>query len=523
MAEGDCLNEVLKEARKNGHTELEACMQTWFNESLVCAARVGSEKCVRLLIEAGTDVKWSNSKGDTALHSAARVGSEKCVRLLIEAGADVNQNDSEGETPFVVATQKPALDCMETLIKAGADVNALDRNGQTMVCCAAQQGWDDIVRFLVDHGSSVNDPGQDEPLLFRTLQCKKATTVRTLLELGADINQPNRDGSTPLTYSLECKQTEDVHELIKMGVSVNSKDAFGNTPLCLAVENSPQKVVSELLQRGANVNADATTEIPLSFALKRRNSIAKNMVKLGADINGHENETDSPLVVAIRKQRRNMALDLIALGADVNGSGYSPPLVEALKMEEEEIILSLLENGADVNTHGKDRITPLGQAIKNKNKAIVQKIINAGADVSAHLWAAVDVSYPLEQLFAAGADVAAQLNPQPLFWRAVDVGHLANAKLLLKHRATVGGIPALMWDYPYEDDFLRLAFVAGADMARPASLDNDDPLNLQDLCRKFIRGHMMRLSKVNLFYRVARLGLPKAMEKFLLYEESIDM
>ena len=44
-----------------------------------------------------------------------------------------------------------------------------------------------------------------------------------------------------------------------------------------------------------------------------------------------------------------------------------------------------------------------------------------------------------------------------------------------------------------------------------------EELNLMIICRELIRKHLLQMSKVNLFYRVPRLGLPDVLLKYLLY------
>ncbi len=48
-------------------------------------------------------------------------------------------------------------------------------------------------------------------------------------------------------------------------------------------------------------------------------------------------------------------------------------------------------------------------------------------------------------------------------------------------------------------------------------------LSLLFQCRRAIRRHMMEVSRVNLFYRVPKLGLPTMLQDFLLYDKSVEM
>ena len=49
----------------------------------------------------------------------------------------------------------------------------------------------------------------------------------------------------------------------------------------------------------------------------------------------------------------------------------------------------------------------------------------------------------------------------------------------------------------------------------------NEGIYLKHLCREAIRQHLLELSNINLFFRVAKLGLPPALSKYLLYEQSV--
>ena len=54
-------------------------------------------------------------------------------------------------------------------------------------------------------------------------------------------------------------------------------------------------------------------------------------------------------------------------------------------------------------------------------------------------------------------------------------------------------------------------------------LQHDDlTLFLKDICRRAIREHLLQMSRVNLFFRVPRLGLSSSLAKYLLYDVSLE-
>ena len=61
---------------------------------------------LRLLIEAGADVNYTESFDNSPLFVAACQGASDKVRLLISAGAKINVRNYEGSTPLICAASK---------------------------------------------------------------------------------------------------------------------------------------------------------------------------------------------------------------------------------------------------------------------------------------------------------------------------------------------------------------------------------------------------------------------------------
>lgn len=70
------------------------------------------------------DVNTKDSDESTPLHVAAHSGNSKVVKMLIDAGADVRAVDDEGLTPLHWATETGNLKILKLLIDSGSDVNA---------------------------------------------------------------------------------------------------------------------------------------------------------------------------------------------------------------------------------------------------------------------------------------------------------------------------------------------------------------------------------------------------------------
>ncbi len=130
------------------------------------------------------------------------------VQRYIRWGGDVNQVDKDGWTPLRWAAQKGRTEIVKVLIAAGANVNKeateiigdsrLD--GCTPLIFAAREGRTEIVKVLTPLSIAV---------LFGHLE-----TVKALIAAGADVNETNLDGESPLYWAVKKGHTEIV-ELLK--------------------------------------------------------------------------------------------------------------------------------------------------------------------------------------------------------------------------------------------------------------------------------------------------------------------
>lgn len=92
------------DVNKLNHSLNTALMQTLGVSMLVRVRNKPSNETkgeiIRILLQAGTDIKIKNQQGLTALSLASSTGNVQAVRLLCEAGSEVNTRDNDGCTPL---------------------------------------------------------------------------------------------------------------------------------------------------------------------------------------------------------------------------------------------------------------------------------------------------------------------------------------------------------------------------------------------------------------------------------------
>lgn len=97
-----------------------------------------------------------------------------------------------------------------------------------------------------------------------------AAEVQPCLDAGADVNQPNRVGYTPLTIAASRGDVAITRALLEAGADVDRTDAVGTTALGAAVlSRAPRDVVALLLEHGADANRpNQRGQTPLELARK---------------------------------------------------------------------------------------------------------------------------------------------------------------------------------------------------------------------------------------------------------------
>jgi ankyrin repeat protein len=157
----------------------------------------------------------------------------------------------------MLASNIGSLEIATMLVDAGADVNAIENfRSQTALMWAAAENYPDIVELLLAHDADISvravhddwprqmtsEPrAQFRPTggLTALLYATRSGCIRCavgIVEAGADVDNPNPDGVTPLINALDNKNFDIAMYLIDQGARVDVWDMNGRTPLYLAID-----------------------------------------------------------------------------------------------------------------------------------------------------------------------------------------------------------------------------------------------------------------------------------------------
>ncbi|CAE7614788.1 mask [Symbiodinium sp. CCMP2592] len=125
-------------------------VSAWGGTPLMRAAAVNQTGVAQLLLEAGAQLDFCDSRGHTPLMDAA--GAWLCraamVQLLLDAGAQRDLRNSQGRTALMLASHRGHAPVVRLLLEAGAQKDLRDNDGQTALMLATEWGHDQARRLL---------------------------------------------------------------------------------------------------------------------------------------------------------------------------------------------------------------------------------------------------------------------------------------------------------------------------------------------------------------------------------------
>ena len=290
--------------------------------ALTWAVTHEQREIVELLVSAGADLEATGALRKTALLSAAEGTQTASLRVLIGAGADVNAVDRYGATVLMWATARPSTEAVALLLEAGADVNAQMPTGISALHWAVGNRHD-YTALLLEAGADPNllDAERRSALDIAS----DAGTMSTLLAHGANRENRDKDGWTPLMRVVRERRLDLTRMLIRGRVDVNATSDLGWSPIALACAAGNSEIVSVLIAGGADVNVSTpTAETPLIWSSRRGDlDVVIELLAAGADPNVSSSGI-TPLMWAVINGHDRVARRLVGAGADprmVNDAG----------------------------------------------------------------------------------------------------------------------------------------------------------------------------------------------------------
>src|SRR5205085_12027382 len=177
--------------------------------------------------------------------------------------------------------------------------------------------------------------------------------LKALLDAGADVESPNREGQTALMTVARTSRVDAAEVLLAHGARIDAREQWrGQTALMWAAAQSQPEMVRFLVAHGADVNARSTVNIT-----------ANAMFTTAAPVDWPSNVSAEPR-------------------AGYRAPGGLTPLLYAAREGCVDCVKALVEGKANVDLQDPEGVTPLIMAITNMHFDAAAILIKAGANLN---------------------------------------------------------------------------------------------------------------------------------------------
>lgn len=298
-----------------------------------------------LLVEGGADPDTVSMKNESALYLALKKNDGAIRQALFHAGVDPNSKTPFGSATFMHFckslptlgyTEQEELEVIQQFLDAGVDLNAADSGDKRAVQWLLKNGRADGARLIISQDNNVTDT------LWIALENEDYATALWLIQKGADPNQKNFIGESPLHAMVKSNQSAVITELLNKGVDPEQLGREGQSALVTAIALKSTEAALALLSHPSRP-AQHTTIMPKPVTEQFRTLFGKK---------GY--------------------FDWYCR----NTPGLTP-LMAAVMRDELEVVEKLIANGADPvqGTENKYKVFPIQMAANNKNVKMQQLLI----------------------------------------------------------------------------------------------------------------------------------------------------
>lgn len=355
---------------------------------------------VRLLLHHRADPMVELDTGWTTVHCAAAEGWPSALEALLEALPDMLEKTvGEGATPLILCGQWGNPQGVALLVSRRADVTAKTSSGETALwnlACELDVGHSigaakSAVIALLEANADVNEGNRNLSTPLHV--AKNAALIDFLGKRGAetDLSRQNSLGWTPGALAAENGPAARLEALLSLGLDVQEKNSKDVTLLHRACRQARPDAARLLLDRGADsLAATRTGAAALHFAATSP-PVLESLLRWFRDSLGEDHmqdllkqrggsEKDTPLFIAIKSGARRSARLLLEARADLNVADKDD-LTPIFWCRDAPMLRELVAARADVNARGRARLTPLAQAVSYGRVPLVRALVECAADL----------------------------------------------------------------------------------------------------------------------------------------------
>jgi len=302
-------------------------------EYLICT---GYLRAVTYLLTKGADVQQQFPISlMTPLCTAITFNQEKIALLLVEHGAEVNVacGESEEMSPFVEAVERTLTKCIKAMLKQGISWSDMKTKNNNLIHIACKQKMPWLVKKLLKNGWDVNEPDKngDTPLHFSVHSSKPIS--ESLLKNGAEVNQENGQGETPLHKAIEGRRRDIIEMLLEQGADSNQQMHEGKQPFfCFLEKMSKYKEPVALALVRSFLAHGALTTKPDEYSYSAfEHALSHKYYTVAGVLSSTKQEK------AILKRKKELFQSIKPRKKEVRKKGLPCPVCGAFKLEDTDM------------------------------------------------------------------------------------------------------------------------------------------------------------------------------------------
>jgi uncharacterized protein len=356
-----------------------------------------------LLIRRGADPTLMSRQGRSVLYLVIEAGYLDLLTIILEKHPllDINMViNSEGDNYTMLHTavrfnQGHIVQLLTT--RPGIDLNPVESEFQyTPIMLAIIKSYKWSIDVLLNAGADISIPARNgRTPLYVAVEKSQISTFRTLISVSAaragaavtGINQPVciTHGSCPLHVAALHNKLEMIEFLLASGAEVDQVDNHGCTALYRALVHGHGAIAYELLHAGADPNRSSSIGRSALYTAIEKN-LPKVVRMLLIDCQLPINEPTSqehidslPISVALIFRCHDILHLLIELGANVNQPepvNENTPLITAICLDDYWAVNFLLQHHADPCLPVSNGRLPLYVAIEKGNTEIIRLLLS---------------------------------------------------------------------------------------------------------------------------------------------------
>ena len=389
------------------------CGRALIYHAILC----NNARAVHIMLDYGADVEFpmkTTSKTKLhAIHLAARLGYDKILQCLINAGCNLNSQTESGETALMICARRKHEECLKILASAGADFGLVNTAGQCASSIANTSRWtlgfQQAVLDVIQAGNVVQSSNASifSPLIF-VIQANEIEALKKLIkQTDIDLNEQDANGFSAAMVAAKHGHVEAFWLLVYAGANIKLRNKYGETAMNLFEVNQNGETFAKLmleyaLERGYDVSGGFYA---LHFAAHHGDiDFICKLTNRGYDVNALDDDGYTPLMLAAIEGHGKLCELLISCGArcDIENERHETALLltrkngvgnDAERVILDELAQTLVLSGARVKKHTRcGKGAPHGKLLKmvgnvgilRWGKSSKRNVICKGAEVGAN-------------------------------------------------------------------------------------------------------------------------------------------